>query len=94
MPYGDQGIFLPADMFWRAGGFPDQALMEDFELARRLKRLGRVRISRARALASARRWQKFGILRTTLLNQVIILAYYLGIPPATLARLYSRHKGL
>jgi hypothetical protein len=37
---------------------------------------------------SARRWQKFGIIKTTLINQLIILGYYLQIPPQTLAKWY------
>ena len=94
MPYGDQGLFLSADAFWRSGGFPDQPLMEDFELVRRLGRRGRVRTAPQRAISSARRWLKLGLLRTTLLNQLIILGYYLKISPATLARLYARKRGL
>jgi len=94
LPYGDQALFLLAETFWRAGGFPDQPLMEDFELARRLNRMGRVRTARARAVTSARRWLKMGPLKTTLLNQAVILGYLLGVRPETLARLYNRSKGL
>ncbi len=94
MPYGDQALFLRADNFWRAGGFPDQPLMEDFQLVRRLKRLGRVRTAEPSVLTSARRWSNMGIFKTTLLNQLIILAYYLKTPPPTLARLYNRGRGL
>ena len=93
-PTATRPLFLTADTFWRAGGFPDQALMEDFELVRRLKKLGRIRIAPAPARTSARRWLKMGLLKTTLLNQLIILAYYLNISPDTLARLYTRRKGL
>ncbi len=88
MPYGDQGIFLRAETFRRLGGFPVQALMEDFELARRLKREGRVVTLPAQVRTSARRWLRLGVFRTTLLNQRIILAYLLGADPALLARWY------
>lgn len=94
LPYGDQGLFMTADAFWRAGGFPDQPLMEDFELVRRLSGLGRVRTAPERVVSSARRWQNQGLLRTTLVNQLMILGRCLRVPPATLARLYARNRGL
>jgi hypothetical protein len=37
---------------------------------------------------SARRWQKLGVLRTTLINQVVIAGYFLGIDPVRLYRWY------
>lgn len=38
--FGDQGIFVQKDLFFRMGGFPDLPLMEDYELSRRMKRAG------------------------------------------------------
>ena len=35
-------------------------------------------------MTSARRWQNMGIVRTTLINQLIVCGYGLGIPPAIL----------
>jgi hypothetical protein len=34
-----------------------------------------------------------GILKTWLINQLIIIAYYLGIPPERLNRWYRREAG-
>jgi len=90
MPYGDQAIFLKAAVFHEIGGFPDLPIMEDFELMLRLRRIGRITIVPAPVLTSGRRWQKLGIVKTTLINQLIITGYFLGIPPAQLVRLYRR----
>ncbi len=38
LPYGDQGLFLPASLFFRLGGFPEQPIMEDFALVRKVRR--------------------------------------------------------
>jgi hypothetical protein len=35
----------------------------------------------------------FGILKTWLVNQMIVIAYYLGISPERLARWYRREAG-
>jgi hypothetical protein len=62
--------------------------MEDYEFVRRLRRLGRIVIAPSPAITSARRWQRLGVVRTTLLNNAIVVAYHLGVSPARLARWY------
>ncbi len=88
LPYGDQAIFLRADLFRRIDGYRDLPIMEDFELIQRLRKFGSIITVPARANTSARRWRNLGILRTTLINQAMILGYLIGIPPARLARWY------
>ncbi len=88
MPYGDQGIFVTSDMFFSVGEFPPQPIMEDFELMRRLRGRGKIKILPLHATTSARRWKKLGIMRTTVINQAIILGYLLGVNPEKLAGWY------
>jgi uncharacterized protein len=88
MPYGDQAIFLTAATFWEIDGFPEQPIMEDFELIRRLQRQGKIEIVPIPAITSARRWLKLGIWKTTFINQSIVIAYLLGVSPARLAAWY------
>jgi rSAM/selenodomain-associated transferase 2 len=90
LPYGDQGLFFRRETFSRAGGFPEQEIMEDFELMRKVRRLGRVAVRPETVTASARRWEELGYLRTTLINQYMIVAYLLGARPASLSRRYRR----
>ncbi len=89
LPYGDQAIFLKKSVFQEIGGFPNLPIMEDFELIQRLKCRGKIAIAPAAVLTSGRRWQKLGVFKTTLINQLIIFGYYLGIPPQKLKRLYT-----
>jgi rSAM/selenodomain-associated transferase 2 len=88
MPYGDQALFLRKHYFRTAAGFAKLPIMEDFEFVRRLRRWGRISIAPAAAVTSARRWERLGLLRTTLINQLMILAYLLGVAPPRLARWY------
>ncbi len=92
LPYGDQAIFLSKKVFTEIGGFPNLPIMEDFELVQRLKRLGKIAIAPARAITSPRRWQKLGVWRTTLINQLVIIGYYLGISPVKLKNFYRGSK--
>jgi rSAM/selenodomain-associated transferase 2/rSAM/selenodomain-associated transferase 1 len=90
MPYGDQAIFISAPIFHKFGGFHEIPIMEDFELMRRLRRKGQVATIQTPVRTSPRRWLNKGIYRTWIINQAIIVFYYLGIPPAKLARWYRR----
>ncbi len=90
LPYGDQGFFLDATTFYRSGGFRDMPLMEDFEICRRLRRTGRVTLAPVAISTSARRWHSLGVVRTTIVNQLCIAGFLVGVPPKWLARLYGR----
>ncbi len=87
-PYGDQGLFLPRAVFEELGGFADLPIMEDYEFLARLRRRGRILTVGEPALTSARRWEKLGVLRTTLRNQWMLAGYHLGVSPQKLATRY------
>jgi uncharacterized protein len=92
LPYGDQAIFLNAETFHKLGGFPELPIMEDFELICQLRRLGSIKILPAPVVSSARRWLKKGVFQTTLINQIIIIGYLLGLSPQRLGTLYRQGK--
>jgi rSAM/selenodomain-associated transferase 2 len=85
---GDQAIFVRADWFRRAGGFPPMPLMEDVALSGALKGLGPPLCLRARVTTSSRRWEERGIARTIVLMWRLRMAYALGADPARLADRY------
>lgn len=87
---GDQGIFLHRRLFTLIGGVPEQPLMEDIELSRRLKRFCRPRCLPMTVQTSARRWQHGGWLATVLTMWRYRLRYWLGAPPEKLAGEYYR----
>ena len=85
---GDQGIFVRREALDAVGGVPCQALMEDIELSRRLKRLGRPVCLREQVVSSSRRWEEKGVVPTIFLMWRLRLAYALGADPARLATRY------
>ncbi|MGB3208333.1 MAG: TIGR04283 family arsenosugar biosynthesis glycosyltransferase [Crinalium sp.] len=90
LPYGDQAIFIWSKVFHEIGGFPDLPIMEDFVFIRQLKKLGKIEIIPQPAITSGRRWQKLGVIKTTLINQLMIIGYFLGVSPLQLARWYRK----
>ena len=91
LPYGDQAIFVRADAFRAIGGFPDQPLMEDLELGRRLRSVGRLITGPARVQVSGRRFEARPFCYTLLVN-VFPLLYRLGVSPQRLAQLYGNPR--
>ncbi|MDF2233444.1 TIGR04283 family arsenosugar biosynthesis glycosyltransferase [Albimonas sp. CAU 1670] len=86
LPYGDQGLLVRAADYRRAGGYPDQPLMEDVSLARRLP----LAPLAAEAVTSARRYRAEGWLRRGWRNLTTLGLYFLGADPERLARRYAR----
>ncbi|WP_019507528.1 TIGR04283 family arsenosugar biosynthesis glycosyltransferase [Pleurocapsa sp. PCC 7319] len=92
LPYGDQAIFITKQVFKDMGGYSDLPIMEDFEFIKRLKRQGKIALAPGAVTTSSRRWQKLGVWKTTLINQLIIIGYYLGVSPTKLSNFYRSQK--
>jgi hypothetical protein len=90
LPYGDQAFFIRSAVFYEVGGFSHRSIMEDFELVRRLRKKGKIITSRTPVLTSPRRWEQMGIVRTTLINQLVVAAYYMGMSSEVIALFYRR----
>lgn len=87
LPYGDQGLLIRRSAYVAAGQYPDQPLMEDVALVRRLKTLTPLPVA---ALTSAARYQRDGWLRRGMRNLWILMRYLFGTDPDRLARDYTK----
>ena len=85
---GDQALFVSAELFHTAGGFPAIPLMEDIAISKKLRRLARPRPLARKVTSSARRWQRDGALRTILKMWRLRLLYFFGAAPEKLAASY------
>jgi len=87
-PWGDQAQFVSRKAFLESGAFREIPIMEDYELAIRMKRRGRTVVLRETVTTSGRRFLTRGLLRTSIINWRIIIAWRLGADPEKLARIY------
>ena len=85
---GDQAFFMRRTLFDAVGGFPDQPLMEDIEMSRRLRAVSSPVCLRARVNTSGRRWESRGVWRTIFLMWRLRWRYWRGEPAAALAKAY------
>ncbi|MBL8566543.1 MAG: TIGR04283 family arsenosugar biosynthesis glycosyltransferase [Hyphomicrobiaceae bacterium] len=88
LPYGDQGLLIPRQLYDEVGGFQPMPLMEDVAIVRRI---GRRRIWRLRAgaVTGSSRYRAEGYLRRVMRNQLCIALYAAGVSPARIANFYA-----
>lgn len=86
---GDQAIFMTRSAFDVVGGFPDQPLMEDIEISKRLRHISPPACIRRRVTTSGRRWEQHGAWRTVLLMWRLRWRYWRGVPASELAKAWS-----
>ncbi|HYV62245.1 MAG TPA: TIGR04283 family arsenosugar biosynthesis glycosyltransferase [Bryobacteraceae bacterium] len=87
---GDQALFVRRDVLERIGGVPEVALMEEIEMCRRLRRVGRLVLAKATVSTSTRRFRKLGVLRTYLRMGHVTWRHWRGANPEELRRLYEK----
>ena len=88
LPYGDQGLLVPKLLYTEIGGFCALPLMEDVNIARRLKRR-RIVMLRSRAVTGPQRFRRTGYLRRSARNLTCLALYFLRVPNSVIARLYG-----
>ncbi|MGP4713459.1 MULTISPECIES: TIGR04283 family arsenosugar biosynthesis glycosyltransferase [unclassified Psychrobacter] len=76
---GDQAIFIKRELFEQIGGYPNQALMEDVEISKRLKSIGKPVCLKSKVITSARRWEQHGTWRTIVLMWQLRFDYWRGV---------------
>ena len=87
---GDQAIFIKKSLFEQLGGYPQQPLMEDIELCKRLKAIGKPACLRSKVITSARRWQQYGTWRTIGLMWHLRFDYWRGVSADNIKQRYYK----
>lgn len=87
-PTGDQAIWVNRDLLQKVGGIPDQPLMEDVELSRRLRNETPGYRIEDPVTTSSRRWEATGPIKTILTMWGLKVGYFAGVAPETLERIY------
>jgi hypothetical protein len=83
--YGDQAQFFRRELLIGAGGFPAQPILEDVELAARLRMLGQPTYLDCPVTVSPRQFERLGMIRTLWQNWHFRRAYRRGGVAATRA---------
>lgn len=90
---GDQGLYFEREFFHALGGYPQIPLMEDIAICKLARRRARPVVIVAALTTSSRRWQKNGVVTTVLLMWTLRLAFWLGVDPQRLHKIYYPQRG-
>jgi rSAM/selenodomain-associated transferase 2 len=88
VPFGDQAVFVRRSVYKQQGGFDEIPLMEDVQFAKVMRRIAPAKLLPGPVAISARRWEKTGVVRQTLRNWKIQVAYSCGVSPDRLRQWY------
>ncbi len=86
--YGDQGLFIKADLYNDLGGYDPLPLFEEVALIRKLKKYNQLTSLDAEIQVDPRRWQRDGFWKRTIINRVCAIAYMFGISAEKVAGWY------
>ena len=81
MTFGDRGIFIRAEDFWRLGGYTENAIMEDVNLSDKMRRCGKIAILSEVVATSARKYEQETKLQSAYRTIWAYTAYRLGVAP-------------
>lgn len=79
---GDQAIFTSRHAFTKLAGYRDWPFMEDVDYSERMGKAGKVVLLTHEVETSARRHERWGLLRTQLTVILIRILYLLKVSPA------------
>ena len=88
VPFGDQAIFVRRSVYKQQGGFDEIPLMEDVRFSKLMRRVAPAKLLSGPVTISSRRWEKTGVVRQTLRNWKIQVAYACGVSPERLKQWY------
>lgn len=90
MPYGDQGLFMRRQSYFKCGGFCHQSLFEEVTLVQKLRASSQFRSLNTPIGVSPRRWEHKGWIKQSLINRSLAIRYILGTPAEQLALSYDQ----
>ena len=89
---GGQTLFVKASHFKKAGGYNESlVVMEEYELLRRLRKIGKFNIVQKSVLVSARNYENNGFVRLQIIYACIFVGFFLGFTQSSLTNFYKEH---
>ncbi|MGR3661324.1 MAG: TIGR04283 family arsenosugar biosynthesis glycosyltransferase [Paracoccaceae bacterium] len=88
LPYGDQALLISTVLYEESGGYADIPLMEDVDIAKKLR--GNLIELPVSANTSAERYKRNGWLRSGFSNMWTLMKYLSGADPKSLVKRYYR----
>ncbi|MFN4131955.1 MAG: TIGR04283 family arsenosugar biosynthesis glycosyltransferase [Caldimicrobium sp.] len=92
LPYGDQGLFIERDLYFKVGGFKPIPFLEDLDFILRLRKIYPPKCLATKLIVSGRKFKSnlpTYPLWLSLKNNLLILLYLCGLSPEFLKKFYK-----
>lgn len=87
---GDRSLFVNKELFENLDGFPETPIMEDYEFSSKLSKLVEFVVLPKEVITSARKYEKYGLLKLQLVFGWIQLLHTIGVSKERLYNIYKR----
>lgn len=92
--YLDHCLFIKRELFENIQGFPNLSIFEDTAICEKLRKHSPAFHSKSFSTTSSVRFNKNGLLKQILLNQILKIAYHLGVNDERMNKIYERGLNL
>ena len=92
LPYGDQALFVRRRSLRNLEAMPMCRFSRTSNSCRRCAEKAPLTIVPQAVQTSGRRWQRDGVLYTTVRNNILMTLYFCGVSPSTLQRWYGARR--
>lgn len=92
--YLDHCLFIKRSLFEKIGGFPNLSIFEDTAICQKLRKHSSPILMKEYSTTSSIRFNKNGAVKQVLLNQILKLAYHLGVNDERMNKIYERGLNL
>lgn len=90
--FGDQGIFIKKEIFYKLGKFREIDIMEDYDFSLKVKKKFKFTNINSTIITSSRRFLTNGIIKTMIKMQLCRIMFRFGIKNKTIARFYDANS--
>ena len=87
-PYGDQGLLIHREIYFKYGGYKDIPIMDDIDLVNRLKSQESLYSLNSSIITSSRKWEKRNLIYQSILNFNLRRKWLKGYP---LEKIYKQY---
>ncbi|EQC51228.1 hypothetical protein M901_1803 [Bacteriovorax sp. DB6_IX] len=92
--YLDHCLFIKRELFENIQGFPNLSIFEDTAICEKLRKHSPAFLCKSFSTTSSVRFNKNGLLKQILLNQILKIAYHLGVNDERMNKIYERGLNL
>ncbi len=88
-PYGDQGLLIHKDLYYKTGGFSSLKIMEDIDLITRIKKKTKLKRIRESIYTDDRKWTNSNIIKRAIKNSKLRKKWRQGYDIDNLSKEYN-----